>query len=286
MLKPALTALPLIAAALPAMAQDAPYDRHFLTVSDAERAYTAENVETLGKIFDEAIMPRDWDRLRALYSDNYVQHNPDMPDGKEGVIALFDQIDYAQFLYERVMTIAEGPYVIAVSKLRFNAQAPLMFVVDINFITEGKSREHWDILMPVEDAEKAFAMVHPAREEPQEVTEANKARVAEFMNVVFNKGQADRVPEYVAEDYVQHGVGKDGPAALMADVKTRFAGIEVDIKRIVAQNDLVLAHSRVFVAGQQIARTDIWRLRDGMLIEHWAAQQPVPAEMAHRNGMF
>ncbi|MFC3612829.1 nuclear transport factor 2 family protein [Lutimaribacter marinistellae] len=266
-------------------ATTAPADHEYLTVHPAELPRTDANIATLDRIF-EAIFARDWNAMRALYSDNYVQHSLYMEDGKEGVIDLFRGLDYNQMVYEPVLRIAEGPYVTMMSKLKFNAGAPMMVAIDLNFIRDGQSREHWDILMPVKDAEKAFGIALETQPEPQDVVDQNKLRVADFINTVFNASGADKVRDFVSGDYVQHGTGGDGPDALIEDVKTRFVGAEVDIKRIIGQNDLVLAHSRVFIGGKQFARADIWRLRDGMMVEHWAAMEPVPTEYRNPNSMF
>jgi len=264
----------------------APYDYEYLSVSEIQRQFTSDNVATLRQIFNEAIYPQDWDRLRELYADNYVQHNPDMEDGKEGVIKLFRSLDYDQLVYETFMTIAEGPYVIALSKLQFAKDAPVLGVIDINFITEGKSREHWDIIMPVEDAESFFSVSQAATPQDQATIDANKALAAEFVNVVFNRGEAEKARDYIGDTYIQHGRGDNSADSVVKLAQTAFRGGTIDIKRIVAQDDLVMMHSRVSLRGQDFARADVWRVTDGKLTEHWGFMQPVPDQMAHRNGMF
>ena len=271
--------------AAPAFA--APYDHEWLRVHPDELATTEANVATLGQIFG-AIYAQDWDALRGLYAPNYVQHNPDMADRAEGVIELFSSLDFSTLVYEPVMQIAEGPYVIAYSRLQFAPDQPLLGVVDINFIRDGQSREHWDIIQPVADAEKFLGISAAPTPTDRATIEANKERVAEFINVVFNQGNAEAARDYIGTTYIQHGAGADGVEAVIEDARTRFVGASVDIKRIVAQDDLVLVHSRV-TAGpnhKDFARVDIWRVTDGLLSEHWGLMQPVPDEMRHRNGMF
>ncbi len=263
----------------------APYDYEYLTVAPEEKAQTGENAATLGRIF-EALFAQDWEAIDALYADNYVQHNPDMKDGKAGVIELFSNLNYETLVYEPVLQMAEGPYVIAMSKLQFAPDQPMLKVVDINFIRDGVSREHWDIIAPVADADQEFAVSEAIKEVDANTQEANKARVAEFINVVFNQGEVARTAEFIAADYIQHGEGEDGVDAVIEDAKTRFAGAEVDIKRLVSTGDLVLVHSRVTAGGKDFARVDIWRVDGELLTEHWGVMQAVPDEMNHRNGIF
>lgn len=148
-LKPTLAALAL-ALATPALA--APHDYEWLRVHPEELHQTEDNIATLGQIFG-AIYAQDWAALRGLYATNYVQHNPDMSDRVDGVIELFSALDFSTLVYEPVMQIAEGPYVIAFSRLQFAPDQPMLGVVDINFVRDGKSREHWDIIQPVTDPE-------------------------------------------------------------------------------------------------------------------------------------
>ena len=283
-MKPIFAALAL-AVATPANA--APIDYEWLRVHPEELQQTEANIATLDQIFG-AIYAQGWDALRGLYAANYVQHNPDMADRVDGVIELFSSLDFSTLVYEPVMQIAEGPYVIAFSRLQFAPDQPMLGVVDINFIRDGQSREHWDIIQPVANAEDFFAISAPAPPTDRAKIEANKDRVADFINTVFNGGNTEAARDFIAPGYIQHGQGDDGVEAVIEDARTRFAGAEVDIKRIIAQDDLVLVHSRVTAGPDHtdFSRVDIWRVTDGMLTEHWGLMQPVPDGMRHRNGMF
>ena len=56
--------------------------------------------------------------------------------------------------------------------------------------------------------------------------------------------------------------------------------------RMIAEGDLVMAHLDVTFMGKRRAVIDIFRFKDGKVIEHWDVQQDVPDEMPHSNGMF
>lgn len=268
-----------------------PVDHEYLTVSAAELGETDKNVATLRSIF-QAIFKRDWQTMRSLYDGQfYTQHNPDMKDKVDGVIELFQSLDYKTLVYEPVLQIAEGPYVAVFSKLQFAPDQPTMAVVDINFIRDGKSREHWDIIQPFTGANGSgrtpFDIVMKDTVKTDQATvDANKRLVAEMINEVFNRKQPGKVKQYIGEPYYQHGLGKDGYEDVVRDISERFPDVKVDIKRIIGQNDLVLAHARVFCMGKEFSRVDIWRVRDNKMVEHWGVMQPVPDKMQHRNGMF
>ncbi len=266
-------------------------DHEYLTVSATELGETHKNVATLQSIF-QAIFKQDWLAIRSLYDDQfYTQHNPDMKDKVEGVIELFQSLDYKSLVYEPVLQIAEGPYVAVLSKLQFAPNQPTMAVVDINFIRDGKSREHWDIIQPFKgpngSGRTPFDIVmKDAVKVDQQTVDANKRLVADMINEVFNRKQPEKVRQYIGEPYYQHGMGKDGYEDVVRDISERFPDVRVDIKRIIGQNDLVLAHARVFGLGKEFSRVDIWRVRDKKMVEHWGVMQPVPDKMQHRNGMF
>ena len=62
----------------------------------------------------------------------------------------------------------------------------------------------------------------------------------------------------------------------------------LDIKRVIAEGDMVVTHSHLGLQpgnpGRAIA--DFFRLEDGKIVEHWDVIQDVPTESANENGMF
>lgn len=84
----------------------------------------------------------------------YTQHNPDVPDGKDGFIWHFEKLarDYPdrEVLFHRVF--AEGLYVIVHTQQQFPAWlgATQWASIDIfRLDADGKIVEHWDVLQKV-----------------------------------------------------------------------------------------------------------------------------------------
>jgi predicted SnoaL-like aldol condensation-catalyzing enzyme len=124
-------------------------------------------------------------------------------------------------------------------------------------------------------------------------TENNKETVVAFYSRAFNDHEpADAVAQYVGSDYIQHN--PDTPSGREAFVQStnrfmeNFPQASVEIKRVIAEGDLVVTHDLVRLApgDRGLAGIDIFRLKDGKIIEHWDVRQPVPEKSANDNTMF
>ncbi|EEL61736.1 pyruvate kinase [Bacillus cereus] len=122
--------------------------------------------------------------------------------------------------------------------------------------------------------------------------EKNKKMVVDFYNEVFNKHNIDIIPKYVSEDYKQHNpFVADGRKAFMDFFKEDFVknpNSSAEIKRVVAEGDTVAlhVHSRTNSQDKGVAIVDIFRIKDGKIVEHWDVIQEIQNEAANDNTMF
>ncbi|EOO34414.1 nuclear transport factor 2 family protein [Bacillus mycoides] len=122
--------------------------------------------------------------------------------------------------------------------------------------------------------------------------EKNKKMVVDFYNEVFNKHNIDIIPKYVGEDYQQHNpFVADGRNAFMDFFKEDFVknpNSSAEIKRVVAEGDTVAlhVHSRANSQDKGVAIVDIFRIKNGKIVEHWDVIQEIPNEAANDNTMF
>jgi predicted SnoaL-like aldol condensation-catalyzing enzyme len=122
----------------------------------------------------------------------------------------------------------------------------------------------------------------------------NKATVVAYYTTAFNdKKPEEAVAKYGGPVYIQHNPqAGDGFPAFIAFVKaftTQNPQLHVDIKRVIAECDLVVTHSHLTLnpsdPGSAVA--DIFRLnREGKIVEHWDVIQAVPTTSANNNTMF
>jgi len=121
--------------------------------------------------------------------------------------------------------------------------------------------------------------------------ETNKRNVREYYELAFNEHQPRKAVErYLGDEYIQHNPqAPDGPEAFIGFVEA-FPEVSVDIKRILAEGDIVVTHSLVRFNAQDERGTvavNFFRLTDdGKIVEHWDVLQPFPEESANDHPMF
>ena len=122
--------------------------------------------------------------------------------------------------------------------------------------------------------------------------EKNLKAVLDFYDVVINGQQYSRVYEFVDKNYIQHKPEvEDGPEGLLDFVRWIYSQSPQHKARIVrsfVDGDYVILHVHVIngAEAKDIAVIDIFRVENGMLIEHWDVASPVPLNAKNDNGVF
>lgn len=109
---------------------------------------------------------RNVEAVDRLYAQTYIQHNPNIPQGRAALKALVAQLS-DQVFYEPGLILAEGAFVAIHGRIRGWSETPQV-VVDLFRIEDGKLAEHWDVLqdeVPVEIALTGISMFDPEESE-------------------------------------------------------------------------------------------------------------------------
>jgi len=87
---------------------------------------------------------RDPTVLDRLFSHDYRQHNPQIPNGRDAIKALLGKLS-ADFKYEPALVVSEGDYVTIHGRYVGWGPKPVV-AVDIFRVADGKIAEHWDVI--------------------------------------------------------------------------------------------------------------------------------------------
>jgi predicted SnoaL-like aldol condensation-catalyzing enzyme len=242
----------------------------------------------------------DFDGAAAsdLLAEDYIQHNPGVPTGAAAVVGFLPALRDSGLAATPHRVLAEGDLVVLHSTYEqadlFGA--PTLVGFDVFRVEDGKVAEHWDNLQP---PRATTASGRSMTDGPTEVvdrdrTAANKAHVETFTQDVLLGGQFDRLPEFINAApgaYHQHNPdladGLDGLGAGFAALAEAGQAITYTrVHRIVADGNFVFTMSEGTMGDTPTAFFDLFRLEEGLIVEHWDTIEPIPAKMAHDNGKF
>ena len=111
---------------------------------------------------------RDASAVERFYAPNYVQHNPNIPQGRDALRDLVANLTDAVY-YEPGIIVAEGDFVALHGRIRGWADVPQV-VIDLFRVENGKLAEHWDVLqneVPLTAALGGMSMFNPDEGAPR-----------------------------------------------------------------------------------------------------------------------
>src|SRR5262249_12056831 len=118
-----------------------PRAEHYgMTTSNSTEANKTLVLAGIRGIFIE----RDPTVVDRLFSDDYRQHNPRVPNGPAAVKAVMAKLP-GDLKYEPGLVMAEGDYVCIHGRYTGLRPKPII-AVDIFRVANGKIAEHWDVL--------------------------------------------------------------------------------------------------------------------------------------------
>jgi predicted SnoaL-like aldol condensation-catalyzing enzyme len=98
--------------------------------------------------------------------------------------------------------------------------------------------------------------------------------------------------ECYSENFIEHAPnikdGRDALLSLFASRYKKYPELSMSIKRTASDGDLVWLHLHVKHTPDSLggAAIQIFRMKEGKIIEHWGVGQPVPKESKNNNTMF
>ena len=91
--------------------------------------------------------------VELYVGDQYIQHNPDVADGKEGFITYFKRMqdEYPEKSIEFLRVVAEGNMVALHTHQTWPGNDRYITMDFFRFDKNGKIEEHWDAIQQVPD---------------------------------------------------------------------------------------------------------------------------------------
>lgn len=86
----------------------------------------------------------------TFVAENYIQHNPNIPDGRDAAIEFLEPMfSRAEARFEVKRILVDGDFAAVHLHGRPNQREPGGAVVDMFRLEDGFIVEHWDVLQPV-----------------------------------------------------------------------------------------------------------------------------------------
>lgn len=253
----------------------------------------SQQKELVKQAMDAFFANYDEQKMRQLFKQDYIQHNPNVATGLESIIAILPTLKSQNFGYTMHRCFEDGDMVVTHSTFHnadlFGANEIVAF--DVWRIEDGKIAEHWDNIQPkVEETANGRTMTDGAVEvEDLKKTEANKEFMKNFLEDVMLGKAPEKITDYInTEQYHQHNpLIPDGFDGFLEAVKYyNPADLKLKVHKVLGEGNFVLLISEGILNSTPTAFYDLFRIENGKFVEHWDVIQAIPAEMAHQNGKF
>ena len=148
------------------------------------------------------------------------------------------------------------------------------------FRADGNGRivEHWDVIDYYRAPENGQLdqIFGDFEVTDLDKTVENKKTVRRFLTEIFQNGELEQWSDYVADDLIQHnheiGQGSDAYKNYVAE-----HGVTFDfVFQLLGQGNYVVSYGQNQIDGVAYAQYDIFRLENGLIVEHWDNKEVMP----------
>ncbi|AUQ70604.1 nuclear transport factor 2 family protein [Phaeobacter inhibens] len=262
------------------------------TAATSAAAGPAETKATAVALLEQGLAKGDREFIRANVAEDYIQHNPQAADGREGLLGFVDFLETLDppVQVNPVRVFGDENFVVIHQTAEFFGPK---VIIDLFRFEDGKLVEHWDAIQDeVPETASGRSMIDGTTEITDlDRTEANKALVTGLVIDVLMGGDLAWINSYIRADYMQHNPyvpdtrdGLKGFIAYLAENEISFGYTK--LHNVVAEGNFVMTQAEGIYDRKPTAFYDLWRVEDGLIAEHWDAVQEIPTEFAHGNGMF
>ncbi|UWQ19298.1 nuclear transport factor 2 family protein [Jannaschia sp. M317] len=262
-----------------------------VAVPVAAIADSAENKAFVLEALENTLLAGDVEAVDRYFATDIIQHNEMFANGidaQKGVVAFLS--GNGDFSAEYIRVIADDDIVAVHARYQGFGPDPVIGF-DVFRVENGKIAEHWDNLIPEQPLNPSGRSQIDGATEITDLdrTEANKDLVEDFLTrALINHEQVDFTQYINPSNYAQHNPlvadGLDGFGAFMAQMAEQ--GISMDyteVHEVIGEGNFVLTLSEGTLGAEATAFYDLFRVEDGLIVEHWDVIAPMPAADAPHN---
>jgi predicted SnoaL-like aldol condensation-catalyzing enzyme len=264
------------------------------------------NKAKIQQVYSNVLATGRADLIPLFFSKNFIQHDPLVSAGLQGVV---EQVKNRNALSPRPQLVvkhivADGPYVLVHSHLtsfphnEFNGTA----LMDLFRLSGGMIVEHWALTQEVPSSTASgnsmfsdlFNSSNPTAGTTPAVEDGNKQLVSKLFSAVFTARDFSVIDKFWAGPaYIQHSPqvpnGTDGLKNFIANSPP----LVVNIRIALAEGELVFTYSQLLFTNSNLnsdftglAAGDLFRVVNGVIVEHWDVLSPVLPDSANGNSAF
>jgi predicted SnoaL-like aldol condensation-catalyzing enzyme len=118
-----------------------------VVLASATSTQAADNQKIVVAFYEQFFNQHDLTAADRYIGDVYIQHNPNVPNGRKDFVAGFQKLfsEFPQRHSKIIRTVAEGDLVVLHVHLTKSSEDRGVAVVDIFRLENGRIVEHWDV---------------------------------------------------------------------------------------------------------------------------------------------
>ena len=232
--------------------------------------------------------------ISYINPNKYIQHNLAVGDGLAGFGEVMQHAPPQGFKANVIRAFEDGDYVFTHTEYDFFGPKAAF---DVFRFEDGLIVEHWDNLLEVQKPNPSGRTQFDGATEITDLdkTQANKKTIQDFINKVLLNHEMDQLTTYInPNEYLQHNPAVADGLEGFGEAMKYFAenGLVMEytkLHKVLGEGNFVLAMSEgKFGKGELTAFYDLFRLKDGQIVEHWDVIAPIPpkSEWKNDNGKF
>ena len=230
----------------------------------------------------------------VVNEEKYIQHNPQTHEGSEGLAALFKRLSETSPRVNIVRIFEDGDFVFAHTEYDF---ATRNIGFEIFRFENGQAVEHWDNIQERKGPNPSgHSMVDgETKVMDDEKTESNRVVIQSLIQDVLIQGHFEKFDNYInQEHYAEHNPYIGDNLVELSSALSKFASDDsISIKydkchRLLAEGNFVLSVCEGMANQKPSSFFDLYRLKDGEIVEHWDTTEVIPprSEWKNNNGKF